>query len=86
MKRFQIYLDEGQHSELSQRAQRHGISVSSVIRRALETELAHNDTGERLDAWRSAVTDTAGSAAYLPEGRAYLDEMRASERAKAATR
>lgn len=86
MKRYQIYLDEGQHAELTRRAERTGTSVSSVIRSALETELAQPDGDERLDAWRRAVAGTAGSAAYLPEGREYLDEMRSAERAKAAQR
>ncbi len=86
MKRYQIYLDEGQHDELARRAERNGTSVSSVIRHALETELAQPDGDERLAAWRQAVAGTAGSAAYLPDGREYLDQMRSAERAKAAQR
>src|SRR5258706_10213398 len=69
MKRYQIYLDEAQHLELCRRAERSGTSVSSVIRRALDAELALPDGEERLEVWRRAVAETAGSAAYLPEGR-----------------
>lgn len=53
---------------------------------ASEVELDQPGGVERLNAWRRAVADTAGSVAYLPEGRAYLEEVRAAERAKAAKR
>lgn len=86
MKRFQIYLDDGQHAELARRAEREGLTMSGVIRRAVDTELARPDDEERRSAWRSAVSASAGIAPYLREGRACLEEARAAERTKAAQR
>ncbi|MGH8931895.1 MAG: ribbon-helix-helix protein, CopG family [Egibacteraceae bacterium] len=85
MQRFQIYLDEEHHRQLSERAARCRTTVSALIRRAIDRELARpDDSDERLGAWRAAVTETAGCAPYLPEGRAYLDEIRTAERQKRA--
>lgn len=85
MRRFQIYLDDDQHRRLAERAALYGTTVPTVVRRAIDAELARPDIErDRLAAWKAAVAETAGCAPYLPDGRAYLDEVRGAERQKHA--
>jgi len=85
MNRFQIYLDEGQHRQLAERAARRKTTVSAIIRHAIGVELDQPENeADKLTAWRTAVAETAGCAPYLPDGRTYLDEIRAGERLKRA--
>lgn len=85
MKRFQVYLDEGQHGRLAERAALYGTTVSTLVRRAIDAELARPDSErDRLAAWQAAVAETAGCAPHLPDGRPYLDEVRGAERQKRA--
>lgn len=49
MRRTQIYLEESQHRELAQRARVGGVTLSELIRRAIDAELSRPPDG---DAWR----------------------------------
>ena len=81
MKRTQIYLDDEQHARLRERASAEDTTVSDVIRRAVDAALRqplHQDTWSAR--WRDALAASAGAAPDLPDGVAYVDEARASER------
>lgn len=60
VRRTQIYLDEGQHRRLAERAAAQGVTKSEIIREAVDRLLDHDDRGRRLEAFRDAVRATAG--------------------------
>jgi predicted DNA-binding protein len=80
MKRTQIYLDEAQDRELAQMARASGVTKSELIRRAIE-RLLHpaEDDARRLQRFQRAVDAAAGRAADLPEGRVYVETLRAAD-------
>ncbi len=87
MRRTQIYLGEEQHAELARRAAAAGITVSQLIRGAIDDVLDQAEPDEQWrSGWRQAVAATAGIAPYLPEGTVYVDEMRAEERRRRSAR
>ena len=78
MKRTQIYVDEEQDESLAKRAAAAGVTKSTLIREAIEAYLkGPADTGLRLDRFRAAVRAAAGSADYLPDGKSYVESLRA---------
>lgn len=77
MRRTQIYIDESQGELLAAAARREGVTMSALIRRAIDAYLAENSSEtERLKRFREAVEATAGIAPYLPSGADYVDEVR----------
>jgi hypothetical protein len=77
MRRTQIYLDERQAEELGRRAAVRGTTASKMIREAIEQFLdGPDDAQERLARYRAALEASFGVAAYLPDGAAYVDELR----------
>lgn len=83
VKRTQIYLDEEQAERLSRRAALRGTTASKMIREAIDEYLAApDDEAERLARYRTALDTAFGAAPYLPTGAAYVDELRAADRAR----
>lgn len=84
MRRTQIYLEERQSDALAQRAAARGTTASKVIREAIDRYLAEpNDDATRLRRYRAALEATFGLAPQLPEGAAYVDDLRHAERERA---
>jgi len=84
VKRTQIYLDERQSGELAQRAAVRGTTASKVIREAIDQYLAEpEDETTRLRRYRAALEATFGIAPHLPDGAAYVDQLRHAERERA---
>jgi predicted transcriptional regulator len=81
MRRTQIYLDEQQATRLDDRAAGEGVTRSTVIRRAVDEYLARDnrDSGEWKRRWHEAVAKTAGIAPYLPDGAAYVEQLRTAD-------
>ncbi|MBA2272424.1 MAG: CopG family transcriptional regulator [Actinobacteria bacterium] len=78
MKRTQIYVDEEQDESLAKRAAAAGVTKSTLIREAIDTYLKGSpDERLRLDRFRAAVHAAAGSAHYLPDGKSYVEALRA---------
>lgn len=78
MKRTQIYVDEEQDESLAIRAAAAGVTKSTLIRAAIDAYLKGSpDERLRLDRFRSAVRTAAGSADYLPDGKSYVEGLRA---------
>lgn len=77
MKRTQIYLDEQQDELLGHRASAAGTTKSDLIRRAIDAFLAATpDEATRLQDFRAALRDVAGSAPSLPDGAEYVEALR----------
>lgn len=78
MKRTQIYVDKEQDQALTKRAAAAGVTKSTLIREAIEAYLkGRPDERLRLDRFRAAVRAAAGSADYLPDGKSYVEGLRA---------
>jgi len=87
MRRTQIYLGGEQHAELARRAAAAGSTVSEIIRGAIDDVLSRAEPDEEWQSrWQQAVAATAGIAPYLPDGIAYVDEVRAEERRRRSAR
>lgn len=85
MKRTQIYLEDEQDRRLANRAKAAGATKSSIIREAIETYLASpSDDAARLARFRAAVKEVARNPLSLPEGRAYVEEIRAGDKVRQA--
>lgn len=83
MRRTQIYLDEGQDRALARRARAQGVTKSSLIRQAIDRLLEGPEADDaRLERFREAVRSAAGSAASLPAGKDYVEELRRADRAR----
>ena len=83
MRRTQIYIDEDQATELARRARARGVTSSHVIREAIERYLVgEEDEAAELARQRTALRDAFGSVPSLPDGRAYVDELRKGDRAR----
>lgn len=77
VRRTQIYLGEVQATRLDERAAAAGTTRSELIRQAVDSYLDEGEDGAaRLARFRAAVEETAGIAPYLPQGEAYVDEIR----------
>jgi predicted DNA-binding protein len=80
VKRTQIYLDEGQATRLVIRARARGTTVSTLIREAVEEYLADpEDPLTELSRRRQALIEAFGSVPRLPDGAAYVDEVRRAD-------
>jgi hypothetical protein len=78
IKRTQIYLDEKQDEALAKRAAATRVTKSTLIREAIDAYLkGQPDERLRLDRLRAAVRAAAGSADYLPDGKSYVEALRA---------
>lgn len=78
MKRTQIYVDEEQDQSLAKRAAAAGVTKSTLIREAIDAYLkGPPDQRLRLDRFRAAVRAVAGRADYLPDGKSYVEALRA---------
>lgn len=77
VKRTQIYIDEEQDRRLGRRAAAEGVTKSSIIRRAVEAYLDGSEGKERrLERFREAVREVAGSVPRLPPGDEYVEAVR----------
>jgi predicted transcriptional regulator len=81
VRRTQIYLDDDQTARLDERAAAEGVTRSTIIRRAVDEYLAHEDRDAAAwrRRWLHAVEQTAGIAPYLRDGAAYVDDIRAAD-------
>jgi metal-responsive CopG/Arc/MetJ family transcriptional regulator len=81
MNRTQIYLDESQTARLDQRAAEEGTSRSTVIRRAVDAYLEHEDRDAAAwrAQWKEALEKSAGIAPYLKEGGEYVEDIRRAD-------
>lgn len=83
MKRTQIYLENEQDHQLELRAGASGLTKSYLIREAVAQYLTRDESEEaRLEAFRDAVREVAGSITRLPSGTDYVDEVRRAGRAR----
>lgn len=80
VKRTQIYLEDEQERKLSRRAGAAGVTKSTLIRQAVDAflESPTNDAA-RLARFRAALDEVAGSPASLPDGRSYVEALRARD-------
>ena len=80
VRRTQIYLEESQHEELADRAAAYGTTKSDLIREAIDAFLeGPSDDGARLARFRTALDETAETPVSLPDGRSYVEQVRALE-------
>lgn len=78
MKRTQIYVEEEQDESLAKRAVAAGVTKSTLIREAIDAYLrGPADQRLHLDRFRAAVRAAAGSADHLPDGKSYVEALRA---------
>ena len=81
MKRTQIYLETEQDRKLAGRATEAGTTKSHVIREAIEQYLASPDQAiTRLAQFRAAIDAFARDPLALPDGRSYVEKIRAIDR------
>ena len=76
MRRTQIYLDEEQGARLGELAAEAGVTVSSLIREAIDGFRGSGRGAEEMSELRAAVAEAAGCAPGLPPGADYVDELR----------
>lgn len=81
MNRTQIYLNANQTARLDERAAAEGTSRSTVIRRAVDFYLVHEEQDATVwqEQWRQAVEKSAGRAPYLGEGAEYVEDVRRAD-------
>ncbi len=80
VKRTQIYLDEDQDAQLAHRARAVGATKSTLIREAIDAFLEGPDDEEsRLGRFRTALEEIARAPLDLPDGRGYVEEVRAAD-------
>lgn len=85
MRRTQIYIGDDQEHALAQRARAEGRTKSDLIRQAIDSYLKPADTpAVDLQRLRAAVREAAGVAPYLPSGKDYVEQERASDRGRQA--
>ncbi len=83
VKRTQIYLDDDQAQRLARRAAASGVTASHLIREAIESYLAGPDEDPtELARQRRALGDAFGSIPRLPDGSAYVEELRRADAAR----
>lgn len=81
VRRTQIYLEDDQDTRLSRRAAGTGVTKSTLIREAIDAYLdSPSDESTRLARFRAALDDVVASPAdSLPDGRAYVESIRAAD-------
>ncbi len=80
MKRTQIYLDAEQDRRLAKHATAAGTTKSTLIREAIDAYLvASVSDAARLAQFRAALDEVASKPASLPNGRSYVERMRAGD-------
>lgn len=80
VKRTQIYLDETQERRLAGRASAAGVTKSRLIREAVDAYLdGPEDQARQLEAFRAAVQELAKDPLDLPDGRTYVEQLRAAD-------
>ncbi len=80
MKRTQIYLEESQDERLARRAHAAGTTKSHLIREAIEAYLeGPRDEAPLLARFRQALGEVANAPVSLPDGRSYVERVRALE-------
>jgi hypothetical protein len=86
VRRTQIYLDEAQSQQLTERAGRRGTTASHVIREAVEAYLAQPETEDErmLLRFRDALDAAFGVVPGLPDGVTYVDGLRAADAERTA--
>lgn len=85
VRRTQIYIDERQGERLAEIAERDGLTMSALIRGAIDAYLDQSRTAAvRMERFRTAVAEAAGTVPELPPGAEYVDAIRPdySERAR----
>jgi hypothetical protein len=83
VKRTQIYLEERQATELARRSDAQGVTASHLIREAIERYLASpDDETTELARQQTALREAFGSLPKLPDGSAFVEEIRRGERAR----
>lgn len=77
VRRTQIYIDEQQGERLARAAASAGVTMSALIRRAIDSYLDESGSeAARLERFRAAVAEVAGSMPDLPSGEDYVDALR----------
>lgn len=80
MKRTQIYLSDSQQDELDRRAKAEGETRSPIVRRDINDCLDRSGNADlELGRFRAAIQDVAGTVPRLPQGAAFVDEIRAAD-------
>jgi predicted transcriptional regulator len=80
MKRTQIYLEADQDRRLAKRATATGTTKSNLIREAIDAYLASSASdAARLAQFRAALDEVASAPVTLPDGRSYVERMRAGD-------
>ncbi|MBA2757865.1 MAG: ribbon-helix-helix protein, CopG family [Chloroflexi bacterium] len=80
MKRTQIYLEIEQDRRLGKRASASGVTKSTLVRQAIDAFLdVPADGATHLARFRAALDEIDGSRAPLPDGRIYVEEIRAGD-------
>lgn len=80
MRRTQIYLEEEQDEKLVKRALSLGVTKSTIIRQAIDAFLDRPaDEAARLARFRAALDEVAERPAALPDGRTYVETVRAAD-------
>lgn len=78
VKRTQIYLEEEQDLKLTRRAGAAGVTKSTLIRQAIDSFLeSPGDDKARLARFKTALDEVTTSPASLPDGRSYVEALRA---------
>lgn len=81
VKRTQIYLDEDQDAKLARRAASAGTTKSLLIRQAIDSFLdGPSDDAARLASFRGALHDLLAAPLDLPDGKTYVEDLRARDR------
>lgn len=80
MKRTQIYLEDEQSEKLARRASAAGVTKSTLIRDAIDAYLDAS-TADRagLERFRAALEQLDPVRSALPEGRVYVEALRAAD-------
>jgi len=79
MRRTQIYLDPNQAAQLARRARAGGVTRSIMIREAIASYLATPDEADELARFRAALDAIGSRPVDLPDGKAYVDSLRAAD-------
>jgi predicted transcriptional regulator len=80
MKRTQIYIEDEQDRKLARQASAMGVTKSTIIRRAIEEFLSSpSNEAARLARYRTALEEVSKKPVPLPDGRSYVEAIRAAD-------